>query len=151
MRAAHELAKIAEAGNAKRAAAAKGNANAAKSKTVVDHSEQLPKERKVAVAREARAAEAKVSPATMGRAEQGTPDFPKAPPAAPEPEPRFRRVCGGSGATGARGGAAGGVGSAAKVKTPGKPQRPSARIRDEFRETRGNIRSPTTILPVRRS
>ena len=60
---------IKAAGNAKRAAAAKGNANAAKSKTVADHSEQPPSGGK-AVAREARAAEARVSPATMGRAEQ---------------------------------------------------------------------------------
>ena len=65
---------IKAAGNAKRAAAAK--TQHAKSKPrlgetlVVDHSEQLPKERKVAVAREARAAEARVSPATMARAEQ---------------------------------------------------------------------------------
>ena len=61
---------IKAAGNAKRAAAAKGNANAAKEKTVVAHSEQPLKKPKVAVAREARAAEARVSPATMGRAEQ---------------------------------------------------------------------------------
>jgi len=63
------------AGNAKRAAAAKtqprtpdGKRLAAKSQ-VADHSEQRPAGGK-AVAREARAAEARVSPATMGRAEQ---------------------------------------------------------------------------------
>ena len=66
------LAKIAEDGNRKKAEAAKGNANAAKdrAKTVVDHCDQPVKKPKVAVAREARAAEAKVSPATMARADQ---------------------------------------------------------------------------------
>jgi len=65
---------IKAAGNAKRSAAAKmqprkpdGKMGA---KPVVDHSEQPPAKPKVAVAREARAAEARVSPATMGRAEQ---------------------------------------------------------------------------------
>jgi len=69
---AKRLAKIAEDGNAKRAEAAKGNNNAAKDrpKTVVDHDDQPVKKPKVAVAREARAAEAKVSPATMARADQ---------------------------------------------------------------------------------
>ena len=65
---------IKAAGNAKRAAAAKVQHAKSKpysgEKMVVDHSEQLPSKPKVAVAREARAAEAKVSPATMGRAEQ---------------------------------------------------------------------------------
>jgi site-specific DNA-methyltransferase (adenine-specific) len=66
------LAKIAEEGNRKKSEAAKGNANAAKdrTKTVVDHDDQPVKKPKVAVAREARAAEAKVSPATMARADQ---------------------------------------------------------------------------------
>ena len=65
---------IKAAGNAKRAAAAKTQHAKSKpyagEKMVVDHSEQLPSKPKVAVAREARAAEARVSPATMGRAEQ---------------------------------------------------------------------------------
>jgi site-specific DNA-methyltransferase (adenine-specific) len=66
------LAKIAEDGNRKKSESAKGNANAAKDrpKTVVDHDDQPVKKPKVAVAREARAAEAKVSPATMARADQ---------------------------------------------------------------------------------
>ena len=69
---AKRLAKIAEDGNRKKAEAAKGNANAAKDrqKTVVDHDDQPVKKPKVAVAREARAADAKVSPATMARADQ---------------------------------------------------------------------------------
>lgn len=69
---AKRLAKIAEDGNRKKAEAAKGNANAAKArqKTVVDHDDQRVKKPKVAVAREARAADAKVSPATMARADQ---------------------------------------------------------------------------------
>ena len=61
---------IKAAGNAKRAAAAKGNANAAKGKTVADHSDLRPSSGGKNVAREARAAEARVSPATMARAEQ---------------------------------------------------------------------------------
>lgn len=66
------LAKIAEEGNRKKSEAAKGNTNAAKdrTKTVVDHDDQPVKKPKVAVAREARAADAKVSPATMARADQ---------------------------------------------------------------------------------
>ena len=69
---AERLEKVAADGNAKRSEAAKGNTNAAKTKekTVVDHSEQPLKKPKVAVAREARAAGAKVSPATMARADQ---------------------------------------------------------------------------------
>lgn len=69
---AKRLAKIAEDGNRKKSEAAKGNANASKdrTKTVVDHDDQPVKKPKVAVAREARAAEAKVSPATMARADQ---------------------------------------------------------------------------------
>ena len=69
---AKRLAKIAEDGNRKKSEAAKGNANAAKArtKTVVDHDDQPVKKPKVAVAREARATEAKVSPATMARADQ---------------------------------------------------------------------------------
>ena len=69
---ANRLAKIAEDGNRKKSEAAKGNANAAKDrqKTVVDHDDQPVKKPKVAVAREARAADAKVSPATMARADQ---------------------------------------------------------------------------------
>ena len=69
---AKRLEKIAEDGNRKKSEAAKGNANAAKdrTKTVVDHDDQTVKNPKVAVAREARAADAKVSPATMARADQ---------------------------------------------------------------------------------
>jgi site-specific DNA-methyltransferase (adenine-specific) len=69
---AKRLAKIAEDGNRKKAEAAKGNANASKDrkKTVVDHDDQPVKKPKVAVAREARAADAKVSSATMARADQ---------------------------------------------------------------------------------
>jgi triphosphoribosyl-dephospho-CoA synthetase len=58
------LEKIAEEGNRKKSEAAKGNANAAKAKkkTVVDHRDPpVAKKPKVAVAREARAAEAKVT------------------------------------------------------------------------------------------
>jgi len=68
---AKRLAKIAEDGNAKRAAASKGNESAAKSKTktVADHDDPRPSGGNH-VAREARAAEAKVSPATMARADQ---------------------------------------------------------------------------------
>ena len=66
------LEKIAAEGRRKKSEAKKGNNNAAKNrpKTIVDHDAQLLKKPKVAVAREARAAEAKVSPATMGRADQ---------------------------------------------------------------------------------
>lgn len=67
---AKRLAKIAEDGNKKKAAAAKGNANAAKAKTVTDHNDPPPKKADAHPAREARAAEAKVSPATMARADQ---------------------------------------------------------------------------------
>jgi site-specific DNA-methyltransferase (adenine-specific) len=68
---AKRLAKIAVDGNAKRAAASKGNENAAKAKTktVADHGDPRPSSGKH-VGREARAAEAKVSPATMARADQ---------------------------------------------------------------------------------
>lgn len=71
---AKRLAKIAEEGNRKKSEAAKEQH--AKStprrgeRLVVDHDDQPPKKQKVAVAREARAAEAKVSPATMARADQ---------------------------------------------------------------------------------
>ena len=66
------LAKIAADGNRKKSEAAKGNANAAKDrpKTMVDHDDPPLKPEKKHVAREARAAEAKVSPATMARADQ---------------------------------------------------------------------------------
>lgn len=68
------LAKIAADGNRKRAEAAKeqhAKSNPRRGeRLVVAHDEQLPEKPKVAVAREARAAEAKVSSATMGRAEQ---------------------------------------------------------------------------------
>jgi site-specific DNA-methyltransferase (adenine-specific) len=67
---ARRLAKIAEDGNKKKAAAAKGNANAAKTKTVTDHNDPPLKKTDAHPAREARAAEAKVSPATMARADQ---------------------------------------------------------------------------------
>jgi len=70
---AKRLAKIAEEGNRKKSQAAKdqhARSNPRRGESlVVDHNEQPPK-RKVAVAREARAAEAKVSPATMARADQ---------------------------------------------------------------------------------
>jgi DNA modification methylase len=68
---AKRLAKIAEEGNRKKSEAAKGNTNAAKhrTKTVADHHDLRVKSGKN-VAREARAADAKVSPATMGRADQ---------------------------------------------------------------------------------
>jgi DNA modification methylase len=68
------LAKIAEEGNRKKSEAAKeqhAKSNPRRGETlVVDHDDQPPKKPKVAVAREARAAEAKVSPATMARADQ---------------------------------------------------------------------------------
>jgi len=67
---ATRLAKIAEEGNRKKAAAAKGNANAVKAKTVTDHNDPPLKKADKHPAREARAAEAKVSPATMARADQ---------------------------------------------------------------------------------
>jgi site-specific DNA-methyltransferase (adenine-specific) len=67
---AAKLAKIAQDGREKMAAAKSGNKNAAKVKTTVDHSDPPLKSGKKHVTREARAAEAKVSPATMGRAEQ---------------------------------------------------------------------------------
>lgn len=59
-------------GNRKRSEAAKGNNNAAKGrqKTVVDHSDPPPSFPKKHVAREARAAEAKVSTGTMARSER---------------------------------------------------------------------------------
>jgi DNA modification methylase len=70
---AKRLAKIAEEGNRKKSQAAKdqhARSNPRRGESlVVDHNEQPPK-KKVAVAREARAAEAKVSPATMARADQ---------------------------------------------------------------------------------
>jgi len=64
------LAKIAEEGNRKKSEAKVGNTNAAKEKTIVDHRDPPLKSDKKHVAREARAAEAKVSPATMARADQ---------------------------------------------------------------------------------
>jgi len=68
---AKRLAKIAEDGRRKMAAAKAGNDNASKTKTTADQSEQrLKSDGGRAVAREARAAEAKVSPATMARADQ---------------------------------------------------------------------------------
>jgi len=70
---AKRLAQIAEEGNRRKSEAAKGNANAAKSrpKTLPDHDDLAVKARsKANVAREARAADAKVSPATMARADQ---------------------------------------------------------------------------------
>ena len=68
---AKRLAKIAEEGREKMAAAKAGNNNAAKTKTTAAHSEQrLKSDGGRAVAREARAAEAKVSPSTMARADQ---------------------------------------------------------------------------------
>ena len=67
---AERLAKITEEGNRKKSESKAGNQNARKEKTMVDHNEQPLKKPKRAVAREARAAEAKVSPATMARADQ---------------------------------------------------------------------------------
>jgi DNA modification methylase len=71
---AKRLAKIAEEGNRKQSAAAKvqhAKSNPRRGETLVaDHHDQQPKSGGRAVAREARAAEAKVSPATMGRADQ---------------------------------------------------------------------------------
>jgi site-specific DNA-methyltransferase (adenine-specific) len=67
---AKRLEKIAEEGNKKKAAAAIGNSNAAKAKTVTDHDDPPLKKADKHPAREARAAEAKVSPATMARADQ---------------------------------------------------------------------------------
>ena len=67
---AKRLAKIAEEGNRKKSEAAKGNSNAAKEKTVTDHDDPPLKKADKHPAREARAAEAKVSPATMARADQ---------------------------------------------------------------------------------
>lgn len=69
------LAKIAEEGNRKRAEATKGMPHAAKGESrkpekVVDHDDPPPCRKKKHVARDARAAEAKVSPATMARADQ---------------------------------------------------------------------------------
>lgn len=59
-------------GNRKRSEAAKGNNNAAKGrqKTVVDHDDQPVKKPKVAVARQARAVQARVSTGTMARSER---------------------------------------------------------------------------------
>jgi len=67
------LAKIAEEGNRKKSEAAKGmpyapKGGTRKSEKVVDHNDPQPSGKHVA--REARAAEAKVSPATMARADQ---------------------------------------------------------------------------------
>lgn len=68
---AKRLAKIAEEGNRKKSEAAKGNANASKEKTLPSHNDMAVKKRsKANVALPARAAEAKVSPATMARADQ---------------------------------------------------------------------------------
>jgi site-specific DNA-methyltransferase (adenine-specific) len=68
---AKRLAKIAEDGREKMSASKAGNKNAVKKKTTAVHSEQrLKSDGGRAVAREARAAEAKVSPATMARADQ---------------------------------------------------------------------------------
>lgn len=71
---AKRLAKIAEEGNRKKSEAAKeqhAKSNPRKGETLVtDHDDPAPKRRKANVAREARAAEAKVSPATMARADQ---------------------------------------------------------------------------------
>ena len=69
---AKRLAKIAEEGNRKKSEAAKGQHARSTPRhgetLVVDHTDPPPK--KTHVAREARAAEAKVSPATMARADQ---------------------------------------------------------------------------------
>jgi site-specific DNA-methyltransferase (adenine-specific) len=68
---ARRLAKIADDGRKKMAAAKAGNENAAKEKTTAVHSDpRLKSDGGNHVAREARAAEAKVSPATMARADQ---------------------------------------------------------------------------------
>jgi DNA modification methylase len=71
---ANRLAKIAEDGNRKRSEAARGQHSKSTPRRgetlVVDHNDQPPKKPKAAVAREARAAAAKVSPATMARADQ---------------------------------------------------------------------------------
>jgi site-specific DNA-methyltransferase (adenine-specific) len=71
---AKRLARIAEEGNRKKSEAAKeqhAKSNPRRGETlVVDHDDQPPKKPKVAVARESRAAEAKVSSATMARADQ---------------------------------------------------------------------------------
>ena len=66
---AKRLEKISADGNAKRSEAAKGNTNASKAKTVADHDDPRLFCGKH-VAREASAAKAKVSPATMARADQ---------------------------------------------------------------------------------
>lgn len=68
---ARRLAKIAEEGRKKMAVAKAGNENAAKAKTTAVHDDlRLKSDGGKNVAREARAAEAKVSPATMARADQ---------------------------------------------------------------------------------
>lgn len=67
---ARRLADIAEEGNRKKSVAAKGNTNAAKQKTVASHDDMRLKKSGKNVALPARAAEAKVSPATMARADQ---------------------------------------------------------------------------------
>ncbi|NDC95034.1 hypothetical protein EB077_07005 [bacterium] len=71
---AKRLAKIAEEGNRKKSEAAKeqhAKSNPRRGETLVpDHADPAPKRSKANVAREARAAEAKVSPATMARADQ---------------------------------------------------------------------------------
>ena len=71
---AARLAKIAEDGNRKKAAAAKEQHAKSKpyagEKMVADHDDPPPSKADKHPAREARAAEAKVSPATMGRADQ---------------------------------------------------------------------------------
>jgi len=67
---AKRLANIAEEGNRKKSVAAKGNTNAAKQKTVASHDDMRLKKSGKNVALPARAAEAKVSPATMARADQ---------------------------------------------------------------------------------
>lgn len=71
---AKRLAKIAEEGNRKKSEAAKEQPRTAAGKMakkpVADHSDQRPAKGGRAVAREARAADAKVSPATMARADQ---------------------------------------------------------------------------------
>lgn len=71
---AKRLAKIAEEGNRKKAEAARqqhAKSNPRRGESLVpDHDDLAPKRSKANVAREARAAEAKVSPATMARAEQ---------------------------------------------------------------------------------
>jgi len=71
---AERLAKIAQDGNRKKSEAAKkqhAKSNPRRGQTLVpDHGDPAPKRSKANVAREARAAEAKVSPATMSRADQ---------------------------------------------------------------------------------